>query len=130
MTGGGSIFRESDGQRVTHGFELRCDPNDPPNRLEINWAGNRFHLLELTSALCFFDPVVGDPAPPKSDFNTYVGTGTGRYNGKAGATISFVLTDHSEPGVLDFASYTIYDKDGNLVLQASGYITKGNQQAH
>jgi hypothetical protein len=130
MTGGGSIFRASDGQRVTHGFELHCDPTHLPYRLEINWGGNRFHMLDLETAVCSFDPAVGDPAPPVADFNTYVGTGSGRYNGVPGATITFTLTDHSEPGVLDFATYTIRDVHGTIVLQASGYITKGNQQAH
>jgi hypothetical protein len=32
MTGGGSVF-ETDGTRVTHGFELHCDVTDVPNTL-------------------------------------------------------------------------------------------------
>src|SRR6266436_4256275 len=56
MTGGGSVF-ETDGTRVTHGFELHCDVADVPNNLEINWGpGDRFHLETLVSASCFTDP--------------------------------------------------------------------------
>ena len=46
MTGGGSVL----GSRVTHGFELHCNVTQTPNRLQVNWAGNRFHLEPLTRA--------------------------------------------------------------------------------
>ena len=51
MTGGGSIFT-ADGTRVTHGFELHCDPNISPNKLEVNFDGNSFHLEQLTYVNC------------------------------------------------------------------------------
>src|SRR5438445_11297494 len=64
MTGGGSVFT-SDGTRVTHGFELHCDANKAPNNLEINWGpGNRFHLENLVSADCYYDPSMNPSAPP------------------------------------------------------------------
>ena len=51
MTGGGSVFT-TDGERVTHGFEIHCDLREP-NNIEVNWAPkNNFHLTELTGALC------------------------------------------------------------------------------
>jgi hypothetical protein len=119
-TGGGSIFTES-GIRVTHGLELHCEISDLPNNLEINFAGNRFHLDVETSASCSVDPTTG--------IATIIGTGTGTYNGTAGATISFTLTDAGEPGSNDFASFLI-SFGGNVVLSASGTLTFGNQQFH
>ena len=129
-TGGGSVF-ETDGTRVTHGLELHCDVNALPNNLEINWGpGNRFHLDTLVTAFCFFDPNVGSPRPPSAGFNTIVGTGTGSFDGLAGATISFTLTDAGEPGTRDRATFFIKNADGVTVLSVSGNLDKGNQQAH
>jgi hypothetical protein len=128
MTGGGSVF-EANGTRVTHGFELHCDVNDVPNRLEINWAGNRFHLETLISAYCFTDPNIkaGHPAAP---FNTYVGYGIGNYNGTPGATAVWTFSDAGEPGTNDMATITIKDANGKIVLVVSGALDSGNQQAH
>lgn len=128
MTGGGSII--SNGIRVTHGLELNCDSTQVPESLEINWdSGNHFHLEQLTSAFCSNDPTI-DAGYPNSQFNTYEGSGTGSFNGVEGATISFKLTDAGEPGVNDFAAYTIKDASGNVILTASGVLDKGNHQAH
>jgi hypothetical protein len=129
MTGGGSIFTKAGG-RVTHGFELHCDPEIGPNNLEINWGpGNHFHLTELLTAVCTDDPTIV-PRPPSADFDTYVGTGIGSCNGVDGATITFTLTDAGEPGKKDFASYEISGCPGGLTLTVSGNLNKGNQQAH
>ncbi len=127
MTGGGSII--SNGLRVTHGFHLNCTVANGPQRLQINWAGNRFHLEQLNTAFCSSDPTI-DSGNPAAVFNTYSGTGTGDYNGVSGATINFMFTDAGEPGTNDFAAYTILDADGNLVLSAAGNLDNGNQQAH
>ncbi len=137
MTGGGSVFREGDGVevvvqgpkigRVTHGFELRCEGR--PNSLEINWDGNRFHLEDLTSAVCTDSPLI-TPNPPDALFDTYTGTGNGRYNGVSGATAEWVFTDAGEGGSGDTASILITDAGGNVVLEVSGYLTFGNHQAH
>jgi hypothetical protein len=144
MTGGGSVFLGN--LRITHGFELHCDVTRLPNRLEINWGKgpneNNFHLLTLTSASCFMDNSGFLPDPPHADFNTFVGTGTGRFNGVDGYTIQFTFRDHGEPGVNDLASYKITAPDGTTVVLNTGTpgvlvpsqdelpITKGNQQAH
>ena len=129
MTGGGSIFTKAGG-RVTHGFELHCDPEVGPNNLEINWGGgNHFHLENLLTAICTDDPAIA-PRPPSADFDTYNGTGTGSCNGVEGATITFVLTDAGEPGKKDFASFEITGCPGGLTLSVSGNLNKGNQQAH
>jgi hypothetical protein len=132
MTGGGSIFTPIAGvsTRVTHGFELHCNRNDDPNRLEINWSANgvenNFHLGNLTSASCTDDPAI-IPNPPASNFDTYVGTGTGTCNGLP-ASISFRLTDAGEPGTSDTAQYTI---SGSCSLTTAILpLTFGNHQAH
>jgi len=129
MTGGGSVFTSENG-RVTHGFELHCDAEVGPNNLEINWGpGNHFHLEDLTSAVCSDDPNI-EPPPPAADFDTYVGTGTGRCNGVAGATITFTLTDAGEPGKNDTATFEITGCPDGLTLSVSGNLNKGNHQAH
>jgi len=127
LTGGGSII--NNGIRVTHGFELNCDATVNPQNLQINWPGYKFHLQQLNSAFCSYDPSI-NPGQPAAGFNTYTGSGTGRLNGVDGATVDFIFTDAGEPGINDTAAYTISDSGGNLVLTASGYLDKGNQQAH
>lgn len=126
MTGGGSVL----GSRVTHGFELHCDVNQAPNNLEVNWGkGDKFHLESLDTAACSDDPNI-DERPPVAGFDTYVGTGTGRYNGESGATIEFTFTDAGEPGKNDDATIKITDAGGNEVLSVSGKLKNGNHQAH
>ncbi|MBI2876347.1 MAG: hypothetical protein HYY20_05650 [Candidatus Tectomicrobia bacterium] len=126
MTGGGSVFQ---GSRVTHGFQLHCDASQGPNNLEVNWNGNRFHLETLTSAACSDAPNI-DEAPPVAGFDTYKGEGTGRYNGVSGATAAWTFTDAGEPGGGDFAEIVITDANGNNVLTVSGFLNRGNHQAH
>ena len=119
-TGGGSIFTTSD-ERVTHGFELHCDPSHTPNRLEINFGGNRFHLSTLVTATCYFN---------RSGIPVIVGTGRGTYNGTTGYTIHFTFTDAGEPGRHDYASYLISGPNNQTILSASGYLTFGNHDYH
>src|SRR3989344_544107 len=129
MTGGGSVFT-TDGTRVTHGFELHCDTADIPNRLEVNWnKGNKFHLESLTSALCTNDPAL-DEEQPVAGFDTYKGTGTGRYNGVSGAIAEWTFTDDGEPGTNDHATIQVKDINNVVVLTVSGVLDRGNQQAH
>ena len=95
----------------------------------MNWGnGNKFHLETLTSARCSVDPTI-KPAPPAAPFNTYYGTGAGRYNG-APATAEWTFTDAGEPGTNDKATIVIRNASGTVVLTTSGNISKGNQQAH
>ncbi len=136
MTGGGSVFK-ADGSRVTHGFELHCDINKLPNRLEVNWPGtgkgknseNNFHLEQLNTVVCSDDPLL-HAEKPNDSWDTYTATGTGKLNGVLGATASWVFTDNGEPGKNDTMTITIKDKNGNIVLTVSGNLHDGNQQAH
>lgn len=129
MTGGGKF--SPDGElRVTHGFELHCNLAKP-NNLQVNWeGGNRFHLTELTSARCTDDPKI-NPRPRRAPFDTFRGTGIGRYNGKDGAKVDFKLTDAGEPGRKDRIRVQVRYK-GKTVLKGSPArkLIGGNHQAH
>ena len=146
MTGGGSLFvedpnapiapqavngkaQDEEGMRVTHGFTLRCDATKKPQRLEINWDGNRFHLLTLIRAFCSDNPAI-EPNPPDANFDTYEGEGTGRYNGVDGAKAHWIFTDAGEPGEFDTGYIEIEDANGMTVLLVTNHLDKGNHQAH
>ncbi len=128
MTGGGRVATSA-GVNVTHGFELHCDAAQTPNNLQINWGANKFHLEKLTKALCGDNPNIG-PNPPGANFDTYMGEGTGRLNGVDGATVKWTFTDAGEPGSKDSVHITIKDSGGNMVLEVTGKLNKGNHQAH
>ena len=131
MTGGGHFFPAA-GLKVTHGFELHGDADIGPNNLQVNWDnGNHFHLTKLTSAQCTDDPTI-NPRPRTAPFDTFRGTGIGRYNGEDGAKIDFKLTDAGEPGTKDRIRVEIRGKDGHRVLRGTGALrlTGGNHQAH
>ena len=129
MTGGGSVFTSA-GARVTHGFQLHCDVSAEANHLQVNWGkGKKFHLESLESASCTDSPGI-DPGQPPSSFDTYEGSGTGRYNGVSGATATWTFTDAGEPGTADMAEIKVWDAGANLVLDVSGTLSNGNHQAH
>jgi hypothetical protein len=129
MTGGGNFYCTSGGETVkaTHGFTLHCDPSNGPNRLQINWEGNRFHLEDYLTAFCELN---GDPSPPEAPINTLTFSGEGRYNGESGATITGTFTDNGEPGGgVDEITVEI-TFEGTTVLSCSTTLNKGNHQAH
>jgi hypothetical protein len=127
IIGGGSVLTAA-GTRVAHGLTVHCDV-DPgkPNHLQVNWAGNRFHLETLTSALCVDDPAIA-PEPGAAWFDTLQASGTGRYNGVSGATIQITLKDAGEPGQNDTTQITIRDASNAIVLSVSGRLERGNHQ--
>ena len=144
MAGGGSVFQTGAG-RITHGFEVHCgsdaNPSSITNNLDINWGPDkkRHHFQldpVLISADCFYDPSVGSPNPPPAGFNTIIGDGTGKLDGKIGATIHFKFTDAGEPGGAngtpppDTAAFLITDASGTVVLSVGDTaLTYGNHQA-
>jgi hypothetical protein len=140
MTGGGVIRMLSDiGEKVklTHGFTLHCDVA-LSNNLEINWAGNQWHIEKenLWDVLCVDEPGV-DPEPPPAPFDTFIAKATGRLNGVWGSYIEFTLQDAGEPGGKnDKAGMTIWAPG---VSPGSGepelyvpfdFTVSGNLQAH
>lgn len=139
MTGGGRVFT-ADGTRVTHGMVLQCvvtaDARDRRSVLQVNWGdSHRFHLTRLTGATCSDDPSI-DPGPsddgePPAPFDTHTGSGTGRYDGVAGATVEWTFTDAGEPGInRDRARMVIKDAAGVVVLEVDAMLDGGNHQAH
>jgi hypothetical protein len=55
----------------------------------------------------------------------------GKFDGVAGATVSFTITDQGEPGKKDTQKVTINDVYGDSVLDAlTTALTFGNQQPH
>jgi hypothetical protein len=141
FTGGGSIFPTVLGARVTHGFTLHCDKAMNPNRLQINWAGtgkgknaeNNFHLASLDTSVCTDDSSI-DPQQPNADFDTITGTGTGLFNGVAGAKIWFTFNDAGEPGKNDGVKIKITNAAQTVTYLDTGLnffkLQQGNQQAH
>ena len=129
MTGGGKNIRMSDGLRITKGFTIHCDLL-LSNNLEVNWPANKFHMTENTSAICL--DTDADQHPPNAPFDTFIGVGTGKLNGVAGATIRWTFVDNGEPGKdNDEVAISIYDVDGNNVLYLPlEKIFGGNIQAH
>jgi len=143
MAGGGSVFQGT--VRITHGFEVHCgtdaNPSSITNNLDINWGPDKKrHHFQLDPVLissdCFFDPSIGSPNPPLAVFNTIVGDGTGKLDGKSGATIHFTFTDAGEPGGTngtpppDTAAFLITDASGTVVLSVGDTaLTYGNHQA-
>lgn len=127
MTGGGKIGTTG----VTHGFVLHCALSRTPNNLEVNWgSGNKFHLASLASASCT-EGTPPNEGQPVAGFNTYVGSGTGSFNGAPGATANWTFTDHGEPGTgKDTAEIHIKDNTNTSVLDVTGTLSGGNQQAH
>ena len=135
MTGGGTVRLLADNGdlvRVTNGFTLHCDVL-LSNNLEINWAGNRWHIEKesLYDVACTDEPDVS-PEPPPAPFDTFEAIALGRYNGVWGYWIHFKLQDSGEPGgKADRASMEIYDPDGNVLLTVPwDVIVNGNIQAH
>ena len=137
MTGGGSIFAaEYGGNRITHGFQLDCEPrrNDT---LQINDHGTgwNFHLDEVTSAICIDDPGL-EPNPPEATFDTYVGQGNGICRNTGGEARScwatWTFTDGGEIGgcLRDTAVIEVRDEENNLLIGVSGDVDCGNHQAH
>jgi hypothetical protein len=128
FTGGGSQVRIGD-VRVTRGLTIHCDLL-LSNNLEVNWGGNKFHMLEhLTTITCSDDPAIIQ-APPPAPLDTLVGVGTGRYNGVDGYTIEFTLVDYGEPGSSDQMAIKIY-KGASVVLNVPlQVLSGGNLQAH
>lgn len=133
MTGGGFIFTDA-GVKVTHGFVVNCTAGGHPgDNFQINWdGGNKFHLTSLTSRTCLDSPNI-NPHPPAANFDTFIGTGVGKFNGQDGWLIEFRLTDAGEPGRNDTWSLTIRQTSSStpvLEVTEPKTLSGGNHQAH
>jgi hypothetical protein len=146
MTGGGSVFTDENtffvpsGTRVTHGFQLHCDPALTPNNLQVDihlpdGESSRFHLEELTFAACWNDPETNS-RPPTAPFDHYFGSGVGRLDGEAGYCADWIFTDEGEPGTndrIELLRIWVCDTEVflfSILLEAGQPLTFGNHQAH
>ena len=131
ITGGGTaVCQDGDGNAVTValGLTLRCAGE--PNRLEVNWNGNRFHLESVDLIGC----------EEEEEGSSIFFVGQGRYNGQSGASIEADLEDAGEPGAgVDEVDIVITDTDANVVLTCRQAVNggiegvtlaTGNIQAH
>ena len=132
MTGGGGKVVSPAAGDVTFGFTLHCDIT-LSNNLEVNWAGNSWHLDKpITLARCEDDPNIA-PRPPVAPFDTFHGEAIGRLNGADGSRIEFTFVDDGEGrNSGDKARLTIYAPGtNNVVLDVPLQLTvNGNVQAH
>ena len=144
MTGGGKF--EFDNISTTGdgggGFTLHCNlaaqPPHPQNLVvtfkDANNKENQFKLTDLDYALCTDDPDIDQG--PNADFDTFNGRGRGTLrigNGPArtGYRIEFTFIDGGEPGKqTDSGAVQIYGPGDVLVRSASGFVDRGNLQAH
>jgi hypothetical protein len=129
---------------VNFTFDLHCDVDQATHTLVVNFieeAGATYHvallapehevnfeLEELTSAVCSDDPDVGNPA--EVNFDTYQGSGTGRYENLSGASAEWTFVDAGEDGADDTAEILVKGANGAVVLHSRGKLSGGNHQAH
>ncbi|MFB5622017.1 MAG: hypothetical protein ACE5Q7_03665, partial [Candidatus Nitrosomaritimum yanchengensis] len=129
-----SRIQRDDQFRLSHGFELHCNPEFLPNNLEVNWLGNSFHMTELLSATCLDDSTPNEPPKsphPGPTLDVYVGEGNGRFNGEDGAHAEWIFTDNGEPGKKDeIIKLIIKNSNGEVVLSIKDTIdlNGGNHQ--
>jgi hypothetical protein len=129
FTGGGTIGPDRE-PRKTHGFELHCSIDDLPNRLEVNFGGDHFHMDVLTYVECSDDPAI-DPIPPVADCDTIHGHGEGKFNGVSGYYVEFTFNDAGEPGKdTDWGWIKVTNSGGGIVMEYSGLLISGNHQSH
>ena len=111
---------------VRHAFDIRCDAAGTRQKLNVRWErDNRFRLTRLTSVTCINDLNIGT-GEPAAGFDTLMGRGKGRYNGRRGAAIEFRFTD---VGVRDDAYIRVRDPSGATALHIDGKLDGGDHQA-
>lgn len=128
FTGSGALLTNKK-VRVTHSFELHCAMGEVPNNIQVNWDEHGFSLESITSTDCYDDPTI-EPNPPGCEVDAFEGMGTGKYDGRSGATIRWKITDSGDTGARDFLSLVIRDRDGDVALVVSGVLIFGNHKVY
>ncbi len=88
---------------------------------------NNFNLTSLDDVNCSNDTSI-KKRRNSALFNTVYGKGTGNYNGQK-AKVEFTFVDGGRYGRKDLSEITITDYKGNIILQESGSIKRGNNTA-
>jgi hypothetical protein len=123
--GGGRIG----GTDVRHWFHLGCGPlsRSTLERLTVRWANNTFHLDEMVTTTCTKESS-NTKNRGKGAFNTHIGTGTGRVSAAPGVyTAEWQFFDGGRDR--DTATIVIRNPAGAIVVNASGPLSRGDQQA-
>jgi hypothetical protein len=122
--GGGAIANTG----VRHWFHLGCDPlaRSTLQRLRVRFnRSTEFHMDSMLAASC----TGATPKRGKGNFDTHIGSGSGRLNNAPGVySVTWTFTD-SGTHKGDSASIVIRDPSGNTVLNVSGNLSQGDQQA-
>ena len=119
VTGGGFL---TSGGRVSFGFNASSTPAGPAGQLQLRAGGrDRFHGDAVTSLAV--------------NGSTATWTGSGRWNGVAGASFTVTLQDGRSGGArrgsaADTLSVQVRNAAGAVVLGASGELKGGNLTVH
>ena len=114
---------------VAYGFDVRCDAAGRRQKLELTWGGDsRFRLTRLTSVTCIDDLNLGS-GQPSAGFDTLMGRGRGRLNGRPGATIRFRFVDLDPRGARDLLDVRIRKRSGESTLSVGGRLNAGDHRA-
>jgi hypothetical protein len=112
-----------------YAFDIRCDAAGRRQKLQVRWGGgNRFRLTRLASVACIDDLNAGSHQPAKG-FDTLMGRGKGRYNGRRGATIRFRFVDLGASGARDTAYIRVRSASGTTALELEGKLSGGDHRA-
>jgi len=127
----GSVF-DIEGMRVTRGFEIHCDLRKP-NNIQVNWEGNRFHLDELTAAICT-DTLIDQTPPKHAPFDTFFGTvPVDTTESRAQESSSSSSMPASQVRAIRRGSRSMivrYNGPRCAEWRLVGYLEKGNLQTH
>ncbi len=135
MGGGGKLWGKYAPTKKTmfvdYAINLHCDYEAKPNVLTVQWgANNRFTLTELTQSFCSDNPdyVNGTRNIP---FDTIEGAGIGKYNFiMPGYKVFFKFMDTAQVGKRDWGYIRIESPTGQLMLEASGYLSAGGHASY
>ena len=114
---------------VAYGFDVRCNAAGTRQKLELAWGGDsRFRLTRLTSVTCIDDLNLGS-GQPRAGFDTLMGRGRGRYNGRRGATIRFRFVGLGDSPRHDSVHVHVRAASGETKLRVDGKLNDGGHRA-
>jgi hypothetical protein len=114
---------------ASHSFDIRCEAPGSRQKLSVRWgSANRFRLTRLSGASCIDDLNLRS-SDAAAGFDTLIGRGEGRHNGRRGATVRFRFTDRGESGATDSAYIRVRDASGATVLELNGKLHGGDHRA-
>lgn len=124
--GGGQIAAAG----VRHWFRLGCTPRSPSvlERLTVRWGNISFQLDDMLTATCLKDPS-NSKGKGKGAFDTQIGSGIGRLSNAPGVYTAEWRFFDSGTHNRDTAVIIIRNPAGAVILNVSGALSQGDQQA-